>query len=325
MPQGAMKMSVLTKEKFDIGENLKRIKTVFASVDPNKVKLQDAVTLNKVDNAREVLSAIRDKLKEYPKTELRDKNVLRLDKTYNSVMSALDLYQNDEIDKKEFASFFAKAISRLNKISSSIDNLNLEKAKKEEKKKENQGKKGVALAAKSIFDHYDSKDYEDAPPKEDSIMKLLNDAGSAINTYQKYSRQLPATEVESNKMGDFIIHRMPILALTNPLVTSDEYEKAGFITKRIGYYAVVENQLVVGIHSNKIKTTKKIDPKTYLAFLKSKIEREMHTTYQVVGQPTGYKNSGYIYFWLVPERNIDQLRVKAHKPLTVKQWHFAFR
>ncbi len=318
-------MSMLTAEKSNLHTSLQKAKVVASTVEVSKLKLQDEKTFENLRRLQTLLVEAKDHLSSYPRTELRKEVSLRIDKTYNATASAIDLLEREEFSSKETQKFVEKLNSRIRKVYSSIESLNQERTKSI-KKKESEGinrSKGV-FAGRGIFDYYDSKDYVEEAPKEDTVIKVINNSQDVIKHYQKFARQLPATEADSKHMGDFILKRMPVIALTDPSVSAQEFEKAGFITKSIGFYAVLENQLVMGVQENTLKS-KKMDPKTYAKFVLQKVERELHAKYQIVGQPTGYKNSGYVYYWLVPEKSIDQLRNRAHKALTVKKWYFAFK
>ena len=319
-------MSMLTAEKSNLETSLKKAKSVISSVEVSKLKLKDEKSFESLRRVQTLMVEARDHLASYPRTELRKEAMLRVDKIFNATASAIDLIERDEYSSKDTQTFVEKLNSRVRRVYTTIGALNAERDKSV-KKKEAEGStnrsKGV-FAGRGIFDYYDSKDYVDEAPKDDNVMKAINNSEDVIKHYQKFAKQLPATEADAQRMGDFILQRMPVVALTDPAVTAPEFEKAGFVTRPIGFYAVLENQLIMGIRENVLKT-KKMDPKTYAKFVLQKVEREMHAKYQMIGQPTGYKNSGYVYYWLVPEKNIDQLRTRAHKALTVKRWYFAFK
>lgn len=317
---------MLTSEKSTFGNNIKKAKDISHTLEVSKLQIQDRNSFNELRNLQNIIEESRDKLKDYPRTELRATVMLKLDKIYNGTSSALDLLSREEFDKKDTKKYLEKLTSRLHKIDKVISSLEEERLKAIKKKEEegsSKNKKGV-FAGRNIFDLYDSKDYVETPPKDDSVIKAINNSEDVIKHYQKYARQLPATEADSESMGDFIINRMPVVALTDPAVNAEEWDRGGFITKSIGFYAVLENQLIIGVHENKLKK-KKADPKTYMHAVLSKVQRELHKKLDIIGSPTGYKNSGYIYYWVVPEKNIDQFHARNRKPLKVKKWYFAFR
>lgn len=313
-------MSMLTAKSITSEEALRKAKKVIASVQASKLVNQDLDTLADLRTVCASLEAARSLLKDdFSKSSLRDETILRLDKVYNSTVSMVDLVSRDEVDRKEAAAYLSKAATRASKLIKNYKALVEAKHKKATKTK-----KDLEQAA-GAFDYYNTKDYhDDKPGKVDTVIELINKSGDVISEYQKYARQLPATEADSLKMGDFIMQRMPIVAMTDPIATPQDFEKGGFTIKPIGFYSVLENQLVLGIHANRLKA-KKVDPETFKTYVIEKLQRELNKKLIVIGKPMGYKTSGYIYYWLVPEQNVDRFRTRAHKPLTVKQWHFAFK
>lgn len=313
-------MSMLTASSASSETGLKKARKIIASVSPTSLLNQDSKAIADLRNVCAVLASSRDHLKEkFPKSVLRDEAILRLDKVYNSTVSIMDLVERGEVDKKEVASYLSKATTRAQKLVKVYPKLLEAKSQAATKKQLDQE------TAAGPFDYYKSEDYtESNPGKVDTVMQLINKAGSAISEYQKYARQLPSTEADSLKLGDFVLQRMPIIALTNPVATNNEWDRGGFVTKSIGFYAVLENQLVLGIHTNRLKS-KRMDPATYKTHVIEKLERETNQKLVVMGKPMGYKNAGYTYYWLVPERNVDQFRNRNSKALVINQWHFAFK
>lgn len=313
-------MSMLTAKSITSEEALRKARKVIASVHASKLVNQDLDTLSSLRTVCATLEVARNLLKDdFAKSDLRDENILRLDKVYNSTVSMIDLVSRDEIDRKEAAEYLSKCVSRTEKLVKGYAKLVEARTKKATKRTLD-----IENAA-GVFDYYKTEDYTDGKPeKTDTVIEVINKSAGAISEYQKYARQLPATEADSLKMGDFILQRMPIVAMTDPIATPEDFTKGGFVVKPIGFYSVLENQLVLGIHTNRLKN-KNIDPKTYQTYVIEKLEREVHTKLIAIGKPMGYKNSGYTYYWLVPEKTVDNFRTRAHKPLTVKQWHFAFK
>lgn len=313
-------MSMLTAKAITSEEALRKAKRVVASVKASKILEQDLDTIADLRYVCATLEIARALLKEdFPKSSLRDETILRLDKVYNSTASIMDLVARDEIGRKEAAAYLGKAATRTSKLIKNYKELVEARAKKA------QSQNKELESAAGVFDYYNTKDYDEGKPgKVDSVIEVINKSAGAIAEYQKYARQLPATEADSLRMGDFILQKMPIVAMTDPIATPQDFEKGGFTVKPIGFYSVLENQLVLGIHSNRLKE-KKVDPETFKTYVIEKLQRELGNRLVVVGKAMGYKNSGYIYYWLVPEKNVDRFRNRAHKPLTVKQWHFAFK
>jgi len=311
---------MLTAKSLTSEEALRKAKKVIASVQASKLAEQDVNALASLRLVCATLEKARDLLKDdFPKSSLRDDAILRLDKVYNSTISMVDLISRDDVDRKEIASYLSKASSRSSKLVKNFKALVEARAKKE------QSKNKQLESAAGVFDYYSSKNYNDGKPERtDSVLEVINKSEGAISEYQKYARQLPATEADSLRMGDFILQKMPIVAMTETIATPQDFEKGGFTVKPIGFYSVLENQLVLGIHANRLKT-KKVDPETFKTYVIEKLQRELGKRLVVIGKPMGYKNSGYIYYWLVPEQNVDRFRNRTHKPLTIKQWHFAFK
>lgn len=261
------------------------------------------------------LAHVSDLLKaNYPRCDLRKKMIRAVEKSFNQVDSGVELLLEKEISTVNFYTMVAENLTRLQKVKSHIEKLSEERSRIEKKQREKAG----------IFDGYSTKNYDIKQSPVSKALDVIDKSAHLISMYANYSRELPATEVEANKLGAYIITRMPILPITNPMVYAEDFEKVGFTTKKLGYYAVLENQIIIGIHAKKAKEMNKTTEE-FFDIVKTTVQRQMGIVLDTIGNPTGYKNSGYTYFWLVPERSIDALRTKVQKPLNVKNWHFAFR
>lgn len=146
-------------------------------------------------------------------------------------------------------------------------------------------------------------------------------------------------KLESIKDKPFAIVRVPIvpvgtkMASNIPMTLSIErLRRQGFKCESIGGYAVLQNQMVLGIASQGIKKTKTSEIKTSkksseileeAEHILKLISKETKSKLQFVSQKAIGKN-GASWFWIMPERELDMLAKVSGGTVNIPMWGFAF-
>jgi hypothetical protein len=129
----------------------------------------------------------------------------------------------------------------------------------------------------------------------------------------------------------FVVARVPVVPTGTP-VSTEKLAGLGFKVDNLGGYAVIQNQLVLGINPSKIipnssaiKSDKlKAAIQAEAESLRRKLQKTLNTRLQFVSdRPRTYKSG--TWYWLMSERDLD-LFAKAFPGGHVKvdRWGFAF-
>lgn len=298
-------------EKLSLRKNLERASSLISTLNVVYLQQRKNSEIQKLELVQSYIENATAKTKDYPRTNNRKALNGIMSIVYNEAASIVDLLDNGDASKKDVVNFLENANSNLHTA------MDIAKVVKNEKlKKDNPNLEGAG-----IFDSYDPKNYSDAIPT-DAVLKKLLESEPVIKNFQRYSMLMP--HLESEVKSIFSIKRMPVIAIFQNPITTKDLEQSGFQVSNIGFYPIIENQIIIGIADKKM-AEKKIDSKKFFDTLLAKIERETHSKYQVIGKPTGFRNSGVMYYWIAPESNINRMRVKLSKSFLVKQWQFPFR
>lgn len=277
---------------------IKMRKTV-ASIKSDKLVKQDIEATGKLSIFANLLNDTLEKVKELPKTAERASLITGVEKTYNRTVSALDLASQEELTLDEANTFLMQAnknVSRVQNIYASVQ-------------KQHQEQAGMMLMREA--------------DKDARILKIIEDSGPDIQNYAKYASDLPQTSVDTKR--SFIVAKVPVITVTDPVITAGEWAKAGFVSKSVGFYPVVENQLVIGINSNKVKESG-MKPDEYRQMILEAVQHKLNTKLTPVSNiALGFRSSGFTYMWVMTERDMDRLRNVTHKAFVPKSWGFAFK
>jgi len=184
--------------------------------------------------------------------------------------------------------------------------------------------------------------YQKRLDSEKQLENLIKDVPNLLKRYSKNEKDLNLLIAKN-----FIFARVPIIPLTTPPLLVDELKKFGFQVQTLGGYAVLENQLVLGLNFNFLKqlqedkATKNKKPVDIAEMIVGQLNKSSGKNYQILGDeknPSHSHKTGS-YFWLVPARMVNLMiqstgtKVKTNQGggiakaqrLTVKQWGFAFQ
>lgn len=141
-----------------------------------------------------------------------------------------------------------------------------------------------------------------------------------------------AEDIKAIKNKAFIIARMPIVPADDKL-SAERLATAGFQVESIGNYAVLQNQLVIGInprflmgeHSGEVKGEKASKLiRAEVERLRKFLEKKTNVGYQLVSEKAKSEGSG-TWFWLMNDNDISRLaRVSPGGRIQIKAWGFAF-
>lgn len=150
------------------------------------------------------------------------------------------------------------------------------------------------------------------------IEKVLDANESIIRNLQKHSNSLPNT---TGNPASFTLARVPVVAIS-PLSQKD-FSIGGFVVSPLGQYSVLNDQLVIGINPEKIDKDTTLDK--YLNMVVKSLENQQGQKFFIMTNPKPYRNSGFIYYWVIEEKLINRVRSNTGKNFLVNKWGFAFK
>lgn len=304
-----------------LDQNLVSVDRSLRRITASLVVDRDEATLTRLVSVRETIATLVEQVKkELPKNADRKNLILGLSIMHNSTSSVIDLAQEKELSSADANEFVAKNQKRILKVSTLISSLREVAAKK-------------------------SRQSEETEANDDgqTLRELVLMEENAIRRYQPYRKLLPVTNRETNK--SFVVQRVPILFKSNPEFNAHDLRKAGFqapeikvadptgSSRAVGINhaikredkVVLENQMVIGLNLRKITEEKK-KPKEYRAAIIKILSAQHHTRFiEMSEMRPGLGTSGFIYSWVMEEKELDRILKATHKPLKVVEWGFAFR
>lgn len=157
---------------------------------------------------------------------------------------------------------------------------------------------------------------EAASSDDEVLQKFYDEAAEVIEQNKKESEKL-----DGLKDKPFMIARVPVVPADN-IVSVEKLRHAGFACESLGGYAVLKNQLVIGINPKSL--TKKIKAPDEAERLRKQLQSHMKVPLQFVStSPFSYK--GASWFWLMSDRDINALtKTFPGGRLKVMRWGFAF-
>jgi hypothetical protein len=149
-------------------------------------------------------------------------------------------------------------------------------------------------------------------------------------------RVLKQTQQESKNISQlkerqFVVTRVPIVPITKGFVSVDVMKSKGLKAENLGGYPVLHNQLVIGVNKTDLTGAKKSSKSLNTADFRDEAERIRKTIqkqtkvkYQFVDD-RAYGAQGGAWFWLMPERELDQFAsCFPGGKLQIQRWGFGF-
>jgi hypothetical protein len=295
---------MLTNKENTLKDNIKMLKTLANKIHTDGIMAQDEKTKGRMNTFASVTKVLEGQIREtFSSSSARSDLLVGISKIYNNTMAAIQLAGDQEYTKEEAKKYISTQRNRLPKVEKIVASLYEKKAKKELAKAEGKGSYSSQEAAAG------------------RVLDIINQGGPVIQSMAEYKKMLPSS---AGSKDSFIITRVPIVAITNPIVTKEEFEAGGFDAESIGNYCVLQDQLVVGINANLLKGEKK-DPEKFRKWVIEHLEDKLKKKLVEVGSPIGFGASGFTYVWLIPEKEIDRFRSRNSKPLHPKEWGMAFK
>ncbi len=152
----------------------------------------------------------------------------------------------------------------------------------------------------------------------------------AADVIEKHSKE--QTKVTPIQNKPFIVLRLPVVPADGGL-SVDKLTRLGFSTENLSGYAVLHNQLVIGINPNELigdtassmrgeTAAKKIREEAER--IKKVLEKKTKVRLQFVSEKAFSFESG-TWFWLMPNREIDAFaKAFPGSHIKVQRWGFAF-
>lgn len=146
------------------------------------------------------------------------------------------------------------------------------------------------------------------------------------------------TKLDSLKGKQFVISRVPVVAVAKTMLDVNVLKRRGFKADDIGGYPVIHNQLVIGINKTMIGLKKSemnekgqsIKPISSDKWVKAAthvldmVFKQTKVRYALVdGRP--YGRAGGAWFWAMPERDLNIFAGSfPGKAVSLRSWGFAF-
>lgn len=273
---------------------------------PKEQKSQKIVIIqNKCNDAKTKFKSYFKDIKDKSTRKEVDHLSIGFDAVYNHCQSILDMIENKELSKADFAEFLEKQeirFSKLKRLISSLIKQNISKLEKVEITSEkteggemkvlNNGSKETAV----------------------TMDEILRSAEPKLKHYETYKNKFPKEAIKNDKY--FVILRAPIIPVLAPLLTLEQVENSGFDAEAIGKYLVFKDQLAVGMNLTKEDGPSEKD-------IIDTISDRTGKNWAQVGKPITDKK-GWRWIWIVPEKVLNQLTSK-NIHLNAREWGFAFR
>lgn len=148
--------------------------------------------------------------------------------------------------------------------------------------------------------------------KNESNRKLIQDLGVHAKKVMLDKKAL------DTKL--FVLARVPIIIVSNDRPAF--FKNVGFEIKELNRYVVIEDQLLVGVNTNKVP---KADQEELLRRVIDSINLTTPEKFRVVGKPhQSTAQPSVVWYWLVPEKTISQYRKANNAYFSPRGWGFAF-
>lgn len=157
--------------------------------------------------------------------------------------------------------------------------------------------------------------------------ELFRHAAEVINTNSKEAEKLDDIETKP-----FVIARVPVVA-ADSIINIDKLKRLGFKVDNLSGYAVIHNQLVVGISPKSVLGDKSGSSKSEKAAsvirdeaerLRKLLQKKLNTKLQFVSdKPYSFKKG--TWFWLMNDSELGSLASTINgNHVKIQRWGFAF-
>jgi len=181
----------------------------------------------------------------------------------------------------------------------------------------------LARLAAAGGEGYDEIVHEGHPPsKTRDPQNYLTDFEEQI--FKQHGRETPKVTIGNRP---FAVHRVPLIAITKPIINTDTLNRVGVKSQTVNQYSVIHGQIVIGIsHKTSFREQEGRRAKTTLQKAEEVADMISKTTRKVVKPVTdrGYAYGGATWFWFADDRTMNALYKAAKGSLKVEQWGFAF-
>lgn len=157
--------------------------------------------------------------------------------------------------------------------------------------------------------------------KRMSLEDARRQAQSLFRKNSKHKSKLPKSKFSKKTL---VVMEVPIIPIFKKMITPKELESLGFDIQSVGFYSVLENQLVVGINYQYTKE-QNIKNKDYINHVTQSLSKKTGHSYMVLDdKPIKYGNSGFLYYWLIDEKDLNRLTRAGVREAGIANWGFAF-
>ena len=261
-------------------------------------------TLKALAEAREVLRTGSQK---------RSPEVLEvrasIDFVYNHASSLRDALLARDASSEDILKFRKTSLIKLQSAVNQLNEIPLAKTKVDEESAD--WVKTLATVKHSVPVESSAADLD----------KAMDEAKGIISRNKSFKRRLPSTTDSTKK---FVLVEMPIIPLFSTVITADEMHKAGFDAESIGFYHVLADQRVLGLNTALIKK-EGIDDEHLIELVLESLRHRTNKKWSLASDhASGHKTSGYTYYWIMPDRELNALLGAGKGKAYVTEWGFAF-
>jgi len=138
--------------------------------------------------------------------------------------------------------------------------------------------------------------------------------------------QKEAQRLDSIKGKEFVVSRVPIVAMTKHPMSVQKLQHSGIKAELVSGYVMINNQLVLGLNKEALEqptSKRKLKPEQAAQELLKSIAASMQQKLQFVTMdPYPYK--GALWYWIGTEYDVNALMKAAGGRLVMNRWGFAF-
>jgi hypothetical protein len=236
------------------------------------------------------------------KTEDERKIVNKLSELSNYLTSVTEAADMEDITLDDVLKFRRSMTSQIPVVINRMSKLTAKKA--ENIVQSNDWLSGLGKIKEAI-----APDIEDAAPTIDENL---------LRGYATFKTKLPA----SSSKKEWVLLELPVIPIFDPFVTPNEVEANGFAVSAVGNYTVIERQLVCGVNVHQTKKTHHTSDEIVELVIAS-LSRRTNKKWEQVEGSTGV--NGWMYFWLITERQRNLLNRFGSKHAGISEWGFAFK
>lgn len=257
-----------------------------------KTRLQ-LVSISKLDTSVAIIQEVRGTFK---RTSQETKELcMVLDRAANSIIATKDAIGSNDMTSSLYKKFITEVSGYLSNASARISKL-------------------------SPPQKANADPNSDIPRIPKHLVLSAETDKVNIRKFSAFKNKLPKTATTKK----FAILSLPVLAIFKPFLTAEELTDAGFEVDLIDLYPVIREQVIIAINTKYLQKIHS-DPDTYLDEIVDTIKLKTRKSYTDFGSYSFRATPEFIYYWIMPDPDVNKMRAIRGKKANVESWGFPFR